>query len=310
MPSRSTTTTDSEQRDALLTGAGVLDRTASSTRIEHRGADALDLLHRLTTNDLLSMADGDARQTVFCSEKGRVIGVFTVLRRDAGNLMLTVDSADARRLFEAIDHYTIIEDAELKDVSSEAAHFAVVGPDSEKVIQAAAVDDATVIRHSWPASMQRMDVIVPAGERDAALNALQQAGAIPVSPEAWDLVRIERGIPSIDAELDDRSNPLEAGLEDLINFEKGCYIGQEVVARLDTYDKLQRRLVGLRSAKQLSPGADLTADGRNVGRVTSSTISPEFGPIALAYVRKGNWNPGTSLDANGTPATVTSLPFA
>jgi folate-binding protein YgfZ len=158
--------------------------------------------------------------------------------------------------------------------------------------------------------MRRMDVIVPAGERDAALNALQQAGAIPVSPEAWDLVRIERGIPSIDAELDDRSNPLEAGLEDLINFEKGCYIGQEVVARLDTYDKLQRRLVGLRSAKPLSPGADLTADGRNVGRVTSSTISPEFGPIALAYVRKGNWNPGTSLDANGTPATVTSLPFA
>jgi folate-binding protein YgfZ len=309
MASHSTTTSLADQRDALFNGAGVLDRTSLSTRIQHRGADARDLLHRLTTNDLLSMADGEARPTIFCSEKGLVIGVFTVLRRSSDDLLLIVDTADASRLVEAIDRYTIIEDAELRDVSSEFAHFAVAGPDAAAVIGAADIPNATTIRHPWPASMQRTDVIVPAGQRESAIAALETAGAAAVTPEAWDQVRIELGVPAIDSELDERSNPLEARLEELINFEKGCYIGQEVVARLDTYEKLQRRLVGLRCAKLQSPGVDLAAEGRNVGRVTSTADSPEFGPIALAYLRKGHWDPGTILDANGTRATVAALPF-
>ena len=120
---------------------------------------------------------------------------------------------------------------------------------------------------------------------------------------ALEIVRIERGVPSTDAEIAEHFNPLEAGLKKFISFNKGCYVGQEVVARLNTYDKIQRRLVGLQwdspSRKLLSPSISLSAQGKQVGLVTSLIEVPwQQKSIGLGYVRKGHAQAGTILSSN------------
>lgn len=146
---------------------------------------------------------------------------------------------------------------------------------------------------------------------------LEGQGARPVGEDAWEVRRVERGRPLAGRELTEEHNPWEARLGHTVHPDKGCYIGQEVIARLDAYDKVKQRLVGLRWTQggMPDPGTTLTADGREVGHLTSVARSAHLrSNLALAYLRRESWDPGTRVGfgtaAGHQEAEVSSLPFA
>jgi folate-binding protein YgfZ len=156
-----------------------------------------------------------------------------------------------------------------------------------------------------------VDVLCLAEDTDALRAALVDAGAEPVSEDAAEIVRVERGRPRYGHELDDSTIPQEAGLNArAVSFTKGCYVGQETVARLFYKGKPNRHLRGLRLSEPVAPGAELRLGEKVVGRVGSAVVSPRLGPIGLALVRR-EAAVGDVVDVDGgATATVVELPFA
>ncbi len=292
------------------------------------GEDALDLLHRLSTQDLLALQPGEGAATVLTTSKGRILDVLVVQRR-ADSLRLHVSPGNQPRVLEWLDTYTILEDSEASDATDEHGQLLVFGPAAGEVVGAASdpaiggldlfhhrearlgTTQVTVTKAEVPAG-GGFHVAAPVGEVASARQALIEAGAIPVDGDTFEVLRVEAGLPAFGSELDERWNPHEAGLERHISYTKGCYIGQEVIARLDAYDKVQRELRGLRALDGGVPsvGSKLLMEGKEAGAVTSSTDSPNFGPIALAYVRRAHADPGARLvTAEGAEVEVAALPF-
>ena len=153
------------------------------------------------------------------------------------------------------------------------------------------------------------DLVFPAGAARQLWETALNAGAAPVGHHALEHARIKAGLPAPGAELTDRVNPLEAGLDEFVSFTKGCYVGQEVIARLDTYDKVQRRLVGLEVPEGAEPGETLNSGRRTAGWVTSvSTMTNKGRSAALGYVRRAFIEPGTVLGASSGEVNVVETP--
>lgn len=319
MHSRTSIKVDQTQLGALETSCGLIEW-SGSTIVEHSGADALDLLNRLTTRELLSVEVGHSRRSVLTSDRGRVVDAFLVAHVDENKLLLVSDSPNSERLISAIDYYTIIEDAELADKTEPMSRISLVGPTSRDVIESTfgvtldsdtsstiAFDGGFVILLSDTSrGVEWIDVISSSSSADTISNALPQNGAVLVDQENFEHFRISTAIPGSDKEYGEHSNPIEAGLLHLIDWDKGCYVGQEVIARLDAYDKVQRNLKILRSDSPLAPGSKLTSGSKPAGLVTSAspleTGSGEF--LGLALVRKAFLETATELDADGVTAVV------
>ena len=156
-----------------------------------------------------------------------------------------------------------------------------------------------------------VEFVVPVDRLDAVAGELQQAGAVRLTDDrAYHVRRVELGRPAPGAEITGEYSPLEAGLAWACAENKGCYTGQEIIARQLTYDKVTRMLVGLRSDAPLTVGATLTADGRDVGAVTSAAWSPTLAAhLALAIVKRPYNAAGTALLADNAAAIVQELPF-
>ena len=323
--------TDAAYR-ALRDGAALVDRTLSG-RIRYSGADSLDLISRLSTNELLSLEVGQGAATVLTTPKGRIVDVLIVSRREDSLLVLT--SYESRgKVLGHVDFFTFGEDAAASDITDRTVSYAVAGPKAPELMASMTGLDleryssAAVAFGSVKASVVRTDflglpaydLIAPASSgadlRDELLS--RSGGALmPAGPEAVETVRIERGEPAYGAELGESYNPLEANLRGMVSFTKGCYVGQEVVTRLDTYKKVQKRLVGLKwtAGSRPASGARLLAEGRQVGVVTSATRpAADGGGIALGYVRTAHARPGAALsmetDGGEVEARVTGLPFS
>lgn len=305
-------------------------------RLEMTGADCQDLLHRLSTQDLRTLKAGAGAATVLTSDKGRVIDLVTVYHLGS-RLVLLTSPENQGAVMQWLDRYTITEDSKTQDVTATTGLLALLGPKSvelastlsgkaaadlppfyhvDAVIDGAAV---TIARGLEPAGGLQLLVHERArlpAVKEAILTQGKALGAQAVGAAAYDILRIEAGLWAYGKEIDERYNPLEARLRPFVSFSKGCYIGQEVVARLDTYDKVQKLLVGLVLPKDELPpsGARLFAEGKETGFVTSATVSPGAGgPIAMAYVRLKQAQAGgeVALGApDGPPAQVVDLPFA
>ena len=310
--------------DALRSGAGLVDR-SSVGRLKFSGDDALDLLHRLSTNDLLALEPGQAAHTVLTSPKGRIVDLLYVLRRDEDNLVFTAPET-CRKVVDWIDFYTFAEDVEAKDLTGETAMFSLSGPKAGGVLKGLAEDGtappaadehASVRLAGAPATFARTDflrdegydLVVPAENGQAVWNNLCDAGASPAGGEAYETVRIERGVPVFGRELGESYNPLEAGLLEYVSFTKGCYVGQEVVTRLNTYQKVQKRLAGFVFDGPASHGAKLMLDGKQAGVVTSVAVTPDRGRFGLGYVKKSLPDEGTALEVDGTDVTARVTPI-
>ncbi|MCH7738534.1 MAG: aminomethyl transferase family protein [Chloroflexi bacterium] len=312
---------------AFRVGAALVDRSHLG-RLEQSGADAIDLLHRLSTADIESLAEGEARRTILASERGRILDVFTVVRRPGQPLLLLTSGVFKTLFLEKIDFYTITEDSRLEDVSARTAQLALAGPRSITVISqlaGASVASLPAGRHAdvviagvrvlviaaFEGTNTSFDLIMDADSAADVWNAAASSGAIPAGRAAAEAYRVEIGVPTAGREITEKVNPLEANLLKLIDFDKGCYIGQEVIARLDTYDKVQRKLVGLQAAGGLFEGDLLYVDGREIGWTATVAESPAFdGLIALGYVRNEHAREGRQVVTEaGLEVRVCDLPM-
>ena len=299
-------------------------------RIKATGEDVLDLLHRISTNDVLSLEPGRGTPTVLTTDKGRILDLLTV--QNLGDHILLLTSPHTRdAVIEWIDKYTFVEDIALEDVTPDTAMLSLMGPGARSLVgRLAEVElephcsahtsvagvEAQVIRRDL-GDRPRYDLVVPGEAAPGVWGELTSAGAVPIGREAYEMLRVEAGEPGFDKELGEAYNPLETGLWGSISFTKGCYIGQEVIARLDTYQKVQKHLVSLRfpPGTSVEEGEKLVKDGREVGQVTSVAVLPTQGEaIGMGYVRKEAAEVGTQMDldgATGAQARVEAqlLPF-
>ena len=320
---------------AARRGVALMDH-SDVGRLRMSGADSLDLLHRLSTQDLRGLQAGQGAMTVLTSDKGRIIDLLTVYHC-GDHLLLLTSPGNQQSVFQWLDKYTIIEDSTTTDVTAETALLFFFGPRALELAQAlVAGSTALPLLHHMEIVLNGVRTRLarapaPAGDgfhlmvtRQAEVGAAQEAlleigralGLQPLGPEVYEVLRIEAGIPAFGRELDERYNPLEAQLRSFISFDKGCYIGQEVVARLDTYSKVAKFLVGLRLPGGALPpaGARLEVEGREAGFVTSVAHSPALErPIALAYVRARHAQPGSRLTlataAGALDVEVSALPL-
>jgi len=315
----------------VIDGAALFDR-SDVGRLRLRGEDALDLLERLSTNALTELAVGEGISTVLTSNKGRIIDLLFVLREPDSLLVLTGPQTRAK-VADWIEFYTIVEDVVIDDVTDETTMLSIAGASAaallDRVVSPGAGDtslyrsapvtvgdaDATVMRTDFTGA-PAYDIVLSASSAGSLRERLIEGGATPVGAEALEAVRIERGVPVSGKELGEAYNPLEAGLKGIVSFTKGCYVGQEVVARLDTYDKVQKHLVGITWDSDALPGPDarVVLDGKQVGVVTSAVRSPRLNSsIGLGYVRKAQAAPGTiltlELEDGEVQASVAALPF-
>jgi folate-binding protein YgfZ len=311
------------------------DASARFGRVAARGADAIDLLHRMSTNDLLPLIgkEGTGAQTVLTNEKGRIIDLLTVLSHGNSALLLTSGGKEDE-VVAWLDKFVIMEDAQFIKKSSEIVQFILFGPRALSFLSELTGKDLISLEqfHFLDLAIEGEKVILQKSHRyvesgwvlltsSAAkekieqyfLSRIEAAGGGKIDDETFDLVRIEAGIPLAPNELNEKHNPLETTLVQAVSWTKGCYIGQEVIARLDTYDKVQRHLMGV----VLANGDTLTAplavsagDGTEIGEVTSAGFSPELGKsIGLAFIKTAFANPESSVKVGASDAKLVKLPF-
>jgi folate-binding protein YgfZ len=302
---------------ALTEACGLVDR-SDRGKLALTGREAKAFLHGQVTQDVESLEPGTGAYAAFLSHKGKMQGDLRIL--DTGEeLLLDTERSALQGLFNMIRRFKLGMDVELHKRTLETVLLSLVGPAARAVAGAEALPEAehanaraelggrSVLLAVTDAGI---DVFAAADDVGAVRAALVAAGAAPVSEEAAEVVRVERGRPRWGRELDDTVIPQEAGLnERAVSFTKGCYVGQETVARLHYRGKPNRHLRGLRLAAPVAPGTPLLLGERQVGTLGSSVVSPVLGPIALAIVRR-EAEPGAVLDAGGVAAEVVVLPFA
>ena len=302
----------------MTAGCGLLDRSERG-KLALTGAGAKAFLQGQVTNDVEGLTPGSGCYAAFLTPKGKMLGDLRIL--DAGDeLLLDTERVALQELFNMIRRFSIGYDVGLHKRTLERGLLSLIGPQAGAIAGALGEDEhshAVVAVGGIEARAIRTDVgvdlLCDAAALDALRAALVEAGAVPVSADAADCLRIEHGRPRYGIDLDDTVIPQEAGLNDrAVSFTKGCYVGQETVARLHYRGKPNRHLRGLRLSAPASSGEPLALEGREVGRVRSVALSPTFGPIALALVRR-EAPPGSTVavgaGAGGTTATVEELPF-
>ena len=305
------------------------------------GADRVRLLHGQVTNDIKALQAGQGCYAAFTSPKGRMqadVHVYAL----ADELLLDFEPGLTQSLIERLDHYIVSDDVQAVDVAEHYGLFSFQGPKALEVPglldpgwtlapQSHGIvhrpdpelGDLYWVNHARTGS-QGVDVFVPTAAMgmvwDKLCLAVRSLGGRPVGGSALELARIEAGVPRFGVDMDESHLPPEAGLDrNGISYTKGCYIGQETIARIRTYGQVTKALRGLRfdpGAPMPVRGDKLFYNGREVGSLTSVIQSPRLGcPIALGYVRKECNAPGTALVVRSVsgaeiPATIVPLPFA
>jgi len=314
-----------EQHRALTSGVVVLDR-SDAGRLALTGDDALDLINRLSTNELATLEVGAGAATVLTTNKGRIVDLLHV-HRSEDRLVVFTSPENQQRVAEWIDFYTFVEDVAIEDATGETAMLSLTGLDSTKFLDELTDGQASLLAIYERLSTQisevaaevyrsdflgppSFDIVFDAELRDNLFGVLTDNGAKPAGADVVEAVRVQRGIPAFGKELTEDYNPHEANLVHHVSFSKGCYIGQEVIARLQTYKKVSKYLVGLRwDGDGPAPGSFLTHDGKRMGIITSVARLPHTGAnVGLAYVRKQFVDDGTTVvDETGNEIAIKVL---
>ncbi|MGH2990426.1 MAG: YgfZ/GcvT domain-containing protein [Solirubrobacterales bacterium] len=307
------------QYRALREEGGVVDRSARA-KLVVRGPEAVDYLQGQITNDVEALAPGGGCYAALLDRKGHMRADLRVLRLGGEELWLDAEEIAREPVLRHLEMYKVGRELEVEDASATSALLSVIGPASGELTGAGPLEPEHAHRElelggaacRAVATDLGIDLIVPAADAGAAREALAQSGAVGVSEAAAEIVRVEAGRPRFGAEMTDATIPAEAGInERAVSFSKGCYIGQETVARLHYKGKPNRHLRGLRLDGQVSPGEPIRLGEREVGTVGSACLSPALGPIALAIVRR-EAAPGerVAIGDGGVGAEVVELPFA
>jgi folate-binding protein YgfZ len=314
----STVELDAEYRQ-LREECGLLDRSARGKLIVS-GGEAAEYLQGQLTNDVEALAPGEGQYAALLDRKGHMQADMRVLRLPAEEIWIDTEPEALEPARRHLEMYKIGRDVAIADLTAERAILSLIGPRSVEIAGTAALPEHAVEAASIAGveclavgTALGIDLIAKAAdaETDLLRAALTGAGAVEVGAEAAEVVRIEAGTPRFGAEMSAETMPAEAGIvERAVSFTKGCYIGQEPVARLHYKGRPNRHLRGLELSGPASPGETLRLGEKEVGRVGSACVSPARGPIALAIVRR-EAEPGAelALGEDGVTARVTDLPF-
>jgi aminomethyltransferase len=339
-------TTAPPDYQAALEGAALYDE-ADAGRIFMRGRDRADLLHRLSTGDILRLRPGQGARSVLTTPIGRIVDLLTVHALEDA-LLLVASPGQGPAVFGHVKKNIFFNDqVTLEPAGRSYGQLALFGPAAGALLgqvggaplgelpphHIAPIElcgARALVAGRLPLGGPSFTLYIPAGALEAARSALLAAGAVPLSRESFDILRVERGYGAFGRELGQEYIPLETGLLDAVSFTKGCYVGQEIIARMESRNRLAKQLRGLKlTADHRRPTTDqrpttnngglsslivpakLEVGGKEAGDLTSVAVSPRFGPIGLAYVRSAHAEPGGIVGIAGTDLAgeVVELPF-
>ncbi len=296
---------------------GLLDR-SDRGKLAIVGPDAAEYLQGQLTNDVEALEPGDGQYAALLDRKGHMQADMRVLRPNSEEVWLDTEPGALAASRRHLQMYSIGREVEVVDSSAERVILSLIGPRSVEVAGGAALPDnacetTTIAGVECLAvgTSGGIDLIAAAADSARLREALLAAGAVEVSAEAAEILRIEAGTPRYGAEMGAETMPAEAGIvAQVISFNKGCYIGQETVARLHYKGRPNRHLRGLKLSAPAEPGAALRLGEKEVGRLGGAAVSPALGPIGLAILRR-EAEPGAELAVgeDGVTAQVVDLPF-
>lgn len=300
-----------EEYRALTEGAGIVRRGDRGV-LAVTGADRLSWLQGLLTNDVLALPPGGICDAAYLTPQGRMITALRVFN-DGSRTLLDVPASLAESLQQRLEGLLFSEDAQVADASHSTAIVDVHGPRAADVVNGenAVRDDAY--------ELPGFSAFVPVAEVEAFVRRVCERGAMAVTLETLDVVRVEAGAPAFLVDMDEHTIPLEAGLERrAISFTKGCYVGQEVIVRVTQRGggRVAKKLVGVKFEPSALPksGDVISSGARDIGRLTSVVRSPVLETsIALAFVHRDFVEAGTKVSvrtgAGDVTAEVSPLPF-
>ena len=314
-------------------GAGVIDL-SSRGRLLVSGSEAVMFLNGLITNDMKTLAVNSWMPAVFPNVQGRLLAAVRIIHR-ADGFLIDTEGPTFTTVAKLLERFTLAGDFRVIDLTSETTTLSLQGKHAADVILQALRESATNVQRQRMFTVQLendsnvniirathtaedgFDLFVNSTEAQALHGALTKAGAHPVGPDALEVLRIEAGIPRYGVDMDETNVVTETNLDDAVSFTKGCYIGQEIIARIKYRGHVAKKLTGIvfESEVTLAGGAKVfSSDDKEIARVTSSAFSPRLGrTIALGYVRYDYLSPGTKVKVvsmeKELPATVAELPF-
>ncbi|MDE0332292.1 MAG: hypothetical protein OXL41_10530 [Nitrospinae bacterium] len=292
------------------------------------GADAEEFLHRMLSNQVKELNPGEGAYNTFLTRQGKFISDLYMYRSETF-VVASVAPGMAEILAEEIDRFIIMDQVEVTNETENSFCIGLFGPDSREIIAKAGMGEPSSEEHGHRTSGNMMiarelwtgeDGYLLMGLRDEAESVwrtLLDAGANPAGVAAFGSLTIEAGVPLFSKDMTSAVNPMQAGLEEkAIDFDKGCYIGQEVIAKIKYLGQVNRGLVGLKVEGKAvpEPGAAVYCDEKNIGAITRSAFCPTVGAVlAFAYLPRAQMEPGTEVraDCHGddAKATVENLPF-
>ena len=299
------------QYRVIREGAGLLDR-SDRVRIAVGGPEAGEFLQGQLTNEVEALESGSGCYAALLDRKGRIRADMRVLRLEDGSYLLDTEPQGGASVLAHLSTYKVGRDADVREPGEANALLSLLGPRTERIVGVPLGEEhrhrqLTVAGQPCRAIATDLgaDLLVPAAARETVAAALLAAGAEPIDHEAAEIARVESGRPRLGLEIEaDRTMPQEAGInERAVSFTKGCYIGQETVARLHYKGKPNRHLRRLTSAELLPPGAPVSLDGRELGTVGTSVLSPAHGPLALALLRR-EAEPGATVQVEGAGSAL------
>jgi folate-binding protein YgfZ len=315
---------DAAAMEAVKTGVASCDRSHWGL-LQFADEERLKFLHNQSTNNIESLKPGQGCDTVFVNSTARTLDLATVYIAEEVALVL-VSPNRRQQLLEWLDRYIFpFDKVALKDVSSDYAIFSLMGPESHKLLEKLGETALASEPHATHKLINLADVevrlavgsglatggytlIVPGADAVKVWQKLIEMGAVAMGDRLWQQLRIEQGRPAPDSELTEDYNPLEAGLWQTISFEKGCYIGQETIARLNTYKGVKQQLWGIRLSGNAEPGAILTVGEEKVGKLTSC-IESDGGYFGLGYVRVKAGGVGLKVRVGDVEGEIVEVPF-
>ena len=271
--------------------------------IEVSGNEAVQFLNGLITNDAAKLADGAQMSAAFPNVQGRLLA-FTRVFRTGDKFLFETEKATHEKVFQNLFRFTFAGDFFVEDMSENYEYFETQNLESE-----ISNSDSIVFESKFG-----KDFFIPKDSAEEFFNELKANNAVVISDELYEILRIENGTPLYGVDIDETNVVLESGLDEAVNFKKGCYIGQEIIARIHFRGHVAKKLTGLifeNENANVSAGDEIrSAEDKNAGKITSVTFSPKLEKlIALALVRYDFLAEETELKTGDFTAKVKNLPF-
>jgi folate-binding protein YgfZ len=313
---------------SLLSGCGFYDL-SSRVKIALTGGDRVRWLNGMVTNNIRDLAAGRGVYAFLLNPQGHILGDLYAYNRGE-SLMIDSDQFQSEKLLATFDHYIIMDDVEVTNVSDKLTAIGIMGPKSREVLRAAGFEmpnleplqfvdvtrqnvGMTVVRGD-DAAVESYELWSSPDQVTSVRDALTDSGAMPVGTDALELLRVAAGIPRYGQDIRERDLPQETEQQRALHFSKGCYIGQEIVERIRSRGNVHRKFTGFEVGGALpAVGAKIQADGRDIGEITSIASLPLAGgerSVALGYIRRELATPGKQFQVGATRLSIANLPFS